>query len=271
MAAPDSPPLSQPAREQLKHDVTVAKRVLAAANVAEGGSVSFDDGQKQPLERIAVRKGEILLLVVDPRGNYGADSTRVEWELAEVGGAARRWNVSDLVPALLAGNPSVAAASSDAQWCFLDMKDGPALLSEKVESVEGHAELKSWRSGSAPMVCVNTSDKPVAAWTSLAAHAFFVHPGPQGPVAIAWVSPGDLEVSVKGRITDVHSGGGDGVAFSLEHIAAGGCGPSLASLGTLASEESEIIRVRDAEAGPEPVAPVAFAVVEAGPVNVRLQ
>ena len=262
---------SKPARERLKHDVTVAKRVLAAANVAEGGSVTFDDGQKQPLERIAVRKGEILLLVVDPRGNYGADSTRVEWELAEVGGAARRWNVSDLVPALLAGNPSVAAASSDAQWCFLDMKDGPALLSEKVESVEGHAELKSWRSGSAPTVWVNTSDKPVAAWTSLAAHAFFVHPGPQGPVAIAWVSPGDLEVSVKGRVTDVHPGGGDGVAFSLEHIAAGGCGPSLASLGTLASEESEIIRVRDAEAGPEPVAPVAFAVVEAGPVNVRLQ
>ncbi len=256
---------AQPVRTQLKQDMTAAKRVLAAAKVGEGGSVTFGEGEKLALDRIAVRQGEILQLVVDPRASHGEDSTLVEWEITELGGAARRWSLRDLLPTLLAGNPA-----ADSPWCFLDMKDGPAFLGEKVEAMEGRAELQSWRSGAAPLVFVNTSDQPVAVWTSLPPRSFFVHPGPQGAVAVAWVSPGDCEIAVAGCVADAHPGGGDGVAFSLEHIAAAGGGPALAGLGALAREESEIIRVRDAEAGPEPVAPVAFAVVEAVPVNVRL-
>ncbi len=262
---------AQTVRARLKQDMIAAKQVLAAADVGEGGSVTLGEGQKLALDRIAVRKGEIVQLVVAPQANNGADSTRVEWEIAEVGGAARRWNVSDLIPTLLAGNPSAVATPASAEWCFLDLQDGPALLGEKVASVDGHAELQAWRNGATPMVFVNTSDKPVVVWTSLPPRAFFVHPGARGPVAVAWVSPGDLEIAVTGRVTDVHpAGGSDGVAFSLEHIAAVGSGPALDRLGALAREETEIHRVRDAEAGPEPVAPVAFAVMEGEPVNAHL-
>ena len=257
-------------RGELKREITASRRVLAAAEVGEGGSVSLGGEPKQPLDRIAVRKGEILQLVVDPRASHGEDSTRVEWEISEVGGAARHWSVSDLVATLGAGNPNDGSPAAAAQWCFLDMKDGPEFLGEKVEAVEGHAELTAWRRGSLPTVWVNHSDKPVAAWTILPPQAFFVHPGPQAPVAVAWVSPGDCEVAITGRITDAHPGGGDGVAFALEHIAAAGAGPALTGLGALAREEAEVMRRRDAGAGPEPEAPVAFAVVEAEPVNVRL-
>ena len=253
---------AQPVRTRLQQDMTAAKQVLAAAEVGEGGSVTFREGEKKPLDRVAVRKGEILQLVVAPNANNGADSTRVEWEIAEVGGAALRWNVRDLIPTLL---------TAKAPWYFLDLQNGPAFFREKVAAVDGHAELQSWRNGATPLVFVNTSEQPVTVWTKLPPRAFFVHPGPQGPVGVAWVSPGDLEIAVTGRVTDVHpSGGSDGVAFTLEHIAAADSGAALDRLGALAREEGEIQRVRIAEAGPEPVAPVAFAVVEAEPVNVRL-
>jgi len=276
---------TQSARERMAHGMATANRVLAAADVAEGGSVSLGEGQKEPLDGIRVRKGEILMLLVSPRGSHGADSTRVEWEIAEVGGGGRRWSVADLIQTLLAGNPH-AATSTDAtltvatspvdarepiaQWCFLDMADGPAFLNEKLAAVEGHGEIKAWRNGDTPSVFVNSADQPVSVWTTLPPRSFFVHPGPRGPVAVAWLSPFDGVVAVTGSVGDIHPAGGDGVAFSLQHVASADVGAALAGTGGLASERAEIVRRRDAELGPEPVAPVAFAVVEAEATNVRL-
>jgi len=261
-------------RERIKHDMVAANRVLAAADVAEGGSVSLGDGPTEPLDGITVRKGEILMLSVSPRASHGADSTRVEWEIVEVGGEGRRWSVADLIHTLLAGNPHTGAsrdAGPEAQWCFLDMADGPAFLDEKLEVVEGHTEINAWRNGDTPSVFVNTADQPVSVWTSLPPRSFFVHPGPRGPVAVAWLSSIDGVVAVTARVGDVHpAAGGDGVAFSLEHIASADVGRALAGAGELARERAEIIRRRDAEAGTEPLAPVAFAVVEAEARNVRL-
>ena len=48
----------------------------------------------------------MVRLLVSPRGNHGADSTLVEWEIDEAGGARRHWSLTrDAMRDLLAGNP----------------------------------------------------------------------------------------------------------------------------------------------------------------------
>ena len=130
------------------------------------------------------------LAALDPNTATGAGIAGHDHELTDLSPAGRRWSLADLVPNLLAGNPH---PSSDAapRWHFLDFKDGPALLDERNDAVEGRAELKAWKRGDTPSVFVNTADQPVSVWTSLPPRTFFAHPGPEGPVALAWIAPAD--------------------------------------------------------------------------------
>ena len=243
------------------HGIQKSLRLLAAADVPDGGSVAFPK-----LERIVVKKGELLHLAILPQANHGADTTRVEWEIAATDG--RRWSVSDLMN--LSANPHPGTQSAPAQWVFMDWRNGPGFLSEKVEKVNDRAELQAWRNGDTPSVLVNTSNEPVKVWTTLPPRAFFMHPGPGIPVGVEWISPLDGELTITGRITDAHPGGGDGVAFRLEHIASPDAGPALAAMATLSAEQTKLTRQRDADAGPEPAIPVAFAVAEAEAKNAKL-
>ena len=262
---------SAKAQGTVLNGVQSSLHLLAAADVNDGGSVSFGEGKKESLEHITLKKGELLHLAILPLGSHGADTTRVEWEIIENGGMGRRWSVSDLIPALMSGNPHPGTATAPAQWVFMDWRNGPGFLSEKVEVVNGLKELQAWRNGDTPSVIVNASDQPVQAWTTLPPRAFFMHPGPNIVVGLEWVSPLDGEVSVTGRITDAHPGGPDGVGFRLEHIAAPEAGPALVSLAKLNTEQVQLTRQRDADAGPEPMVPVAFAVTEGEARNYRLQ
>ncbi len=252
---------------RLKSEMPAAMTLLAADNVAEGGSVTFSALESRSLDRVEVRKGEILQLAVSPRGSHGADSTRVEWEIAELGGEGRRWNVADLISDLPAGNPH--QGKGGAQWCFLDLKDGAAFLPEKLDAIDGKDALKGWRNGDTPSVFANTSDEPVAVWTTLPPHSFFVHPGPEDPVVVAWISPCDADLTLAGKVSDAHPGDGDGVAFRLEHIASVKAGPALLAIGELSLEQQTLLRARDANIAP--TSPVAFAVVEDEGKDVRLQ
>ena len=101
-------------------------------------------------------------------------------------------------------------------------------------------------------------------WTTLQAESFFVHPGPNHPVAVAWVSPLDGEVAITGRVADVHPAQLEGVSFAIQHIATSDYGPAMVSLGRLSIEKV-------VELEPAPVIPVAYAVVEAAAKNTRLQ
>ena len=229
-------------------------KVLAESIIAEGASVLFE-------QRISVRRGEVVQLAVSPNGGHGADSTLIEWRITESSGAKRSWSVAELVPDLMKGNPR--PARDGAAWCFLETTSAPLFLSDQRHSINGNSALKSWSLGSEPSVFVNSADQQVMAWTTLAAESFFVHPGPKRPVGVAWISPLDGEIILTGRAADVHPSGGDGVTFELKHIAAPEYGPALAKLG----ESMKPI----AEPEPMPVIPVAYAVVDAAPQNVRLQ
>ena len=230
-----------------------SSKVLGGSNVAEGGGVPFE-------HRVRVRKGEVVQLAVSPNASHGADTTLVEWRIAETDGAKRSWSVAELVPDLMKGNPH--PARDGAAWCFLETTSAPAFLTDKTNSLNGNSALQKWSSGDTPSVLVNSADQQVMVWTTLAAESFFVHPGPNQPVAVAWISPLDGEITLSGRVVDAHPTGGDGVAFELKHISAPEYGTALTQLGASLKPT--------AEPEPMPVIPVAYAVADAKPRNDHL-
>ena len=231
--------------------------VLSKAAVAEGATVAFSQ------QDLSLRKGEVLQLTVLPNGSHGADTTRVQWKIETAAGEGPSWDVEDLIPAISRANPHTT--SDGATWCFYESTNGPAFLSQFIESLPENASLKAWkRTGDALSVFVNTADQPVNVWTTLPARSLFVHPEHNRPVSIAWVSPSDGTFTISGAVTDAHPSGGDGVAFELAHMAASDYGQPLVELGHKSSAPS-------IDPGPQPEIPVAYAVVDAAPVDARLQ
>jgi Protein of unknown function (DUF1549)/Protein of unknown function (DUF1553)/Planctomycete cytochrome C len=256
---------------RLKLAMTTTGHLLSAGEIDDGASVDIAQGSQVPLEHVVVRRGEVVQLFITPRGNHGADSTQVEFEICEIGGAARRWSAVDLVADLLAGNPHPDTYGNPATWTFLDVHDGPVMLSESLAAIDGRSELRGWRQGDTPSLFVNTAQQAVKVWTSLAPRQFFMHPGPGGPVALAWSSPMDGAVSIRGRITDVHPGGVDGVGWQVMHYAEAELAAGLVVLGDLGQELVRAQRARDALAGRDQNMPVAYAVTEGTPHNARIQ
>ena len=218
----------QAASQKIESRWASSKRVLAESKVAEGGSVPFE-------HKVSVVRGELLLLTVLPNENHGADSTLVEWTIRETAGDQRTWNVSDLIPNLLKGNSWLD--KHDARWSFLETTSTPVYLTERRDSIAGHAELKAWSLGPEPSVFVNSAAEDLRVWTTLPARTFFVHPGPKRPVSVAWTSPIDGELLVSGRVADAHPAGGlDGVAFELSHVATPELGRALVDLDSASTD-----------------------------------
>jgi len=248
----------QSAKKAIESRWVSSKRVLAESKVAEGGAVPFE-------RKVVVQRGELLLLTVLPNENYGADSTLIEWTIRETTGDKRTWNIADLVPNLLKGNPW--SDKHDARWSFLETTSTPVFLSQRNDSSAGRPELKSWSIGSEPSVFVNSAAEPIKAWTTLPARSVFVHPGQKRPVAVAWTSPIAGELLVAGRVADAHPSGGDGVSFELSHVAAD-LGQALADLGNtpmslpdagLPPDMLSLVRAKWREATTDP-APVLAAI-----------
>ncbi|MBU6238841.1 MAG: DUF1592 domain-containing protein [Planctomycetes bacterium] len=245
----------QAAKQTIDSQWGSSKRLLVESKVGEGAEVTF-------AQTVSVQRNELLLLTVLPNDNHGADSTLVEWTIRETAGEQRTWNVSDLVPDLLQGNP--LPGKHECQWSFLETTATPTFLTEKRDSNGGRSELKSWSLGSEPAVFVNTGAEPVTVWTALPARSLFVHPGPKRAVAIAWTSPIAGELTVSGRVVDAHPAGLDGVSFELSHFVATELGPAIAELATpperlpdagLPPDMLALVRARWQEASTDP-APV---------------
>ena len=244
---------------------------LATGSIDDAQSSSIYPASSAPATNVSVKKGEIIQLVVSPRASHGADTTLVDFEIVEVDGEHRRWNVKDLVDDSLATNPAADKLGHQAVWCFVDKRAGLAFLSEHLTEINGRPELKVWRNGETPSVFVNTSADVVNVWTQLPAKSFFVHPGAEGPVAVMWISPIDGAVTCSGRIADVHSSGPDGVSWSLEHWASPTMAENLTALRAASEARESAKSKRDQLAGMKPIIPVAYAVADAKPINARIQ
>jgi len=244
--------------ERLKaFDDETLNQIVTRTMVREGATVPIKD------VRMSLRKGEVLQLTVFPNGSHGADTTRLQWRIQEDGGQGRNWDVDDAIPMISKGNPLVA--EDGATWCFLESTDGPAYLSQRFNSLPENASLKAWkRTGDALSILVNTADQPVNVWTTLPAKAFFVHPEHNRSVTVAFVSPMDGAATISGAVTDAHPAGGDGVSFEVVHMTSPQYGKTLVELGRSASPTTT-------DPGQKPDIPVAYAVVDASPVNARFQ
>jgi hypothetical protein len=249
--------------QRLKQLAADSSRTLAEATVEEGQSVSMLAAGQDRLMYIAMRKGEVLQLTVLPNANHGADTTRVELEItAQKADRPRVWNPELLVDRFVTGGPAIE--QDGAIWCLLDVAEGPQFLHEKKEQINGKLGLNGWAIGDTPSSIVNANMNALEVWTRLPPRAFFVHPGHQRSVAVAWICPEDGAYRVRGTVTDAHPAGLDGVSFRLEHIASSDFGTGLVKLGSVAATQRP--------QPPEPPAiPVAYAVIDGEPKNARFQ
>ncbi len=247
-------------------------RLLATGQFDNGGAQEFAAGEGAPsLRAVAVRKGDLIQLTVLPRANHGADSTLVELEIAEQGGP-RVWNVTRDVLADSygggRGNPHGDGLGRPAVWSFLDVAAVPTLLGTFVRDAEKTPGLLAWRGGSDwPAVLVNVNARPISFQTvKQPARSLAVHPGPRGGVAVAWESPIDGTVSVAGRVQDIDSSGGDGIAWTL--AVRPGLGEDLVTVRDATAARDQAARKKEAYLAS---LPRAYAVAEGSPHNARLQ
>ncbi len=235
-------------------------RLLAESHLDEGVSVPLVGPNDMPLDRLEMRKGEVLQLSVLPGASHGADTTQIEWDITILGDQKQTWSVTDLIPNLSQQN--LHRSDDGSAWCFLETTDGPIFLYEQKTNINGQSSLSGWGIGDTPSVIANSGADPVAVWTTLPAKSVFIHPGPLRTVSVAWVCPSDGQYSITGRVADAHPGGGDGVSWRLEHFASTEFGPELIQLGI----DSSVPLV----APVKPTIPVGFAVSESETKNSRL-
>jgi hypothetical protein len=257
--------------KQIKELAGQTVKLLAEGQFDNGGSQEITAAGK-PVDPIAVKAGQAVLLTILPRANDGADSTIVEFELEEPGGEGRRWNVArDVVPDLLAGNPHDDGYQHASVWCFLDLRDGPSFLVEAARDVEKLPGLNAWRRGHVPFALVNSTEQTLKPWTvTVPPRSFVLHPSPAGGAALVWLSPIDGTITINGRLADADAGGGDGIAWKVEHFA-GIVAEPLVKLGKLAAAAEALRKKRDDLAAAAPRFDLAYAVAEGKPHNARVQ
>ncbi|QEH35519.1 Planctomycete cytochrome C [Aquisphaera giovannonii] len=246
--------------------------VAARGSIPDGGSRAFGDAPGAKIEAVEVEPGTMLRLSVAPLGNHGADSTRVELEIAEANGPGRWDLVADVLDDLLAGNPHADRLGHQAVWWFLDGRPGRGPLPEPVRELGGNKGLHVWRDGDTPSVFANARPTELPVWTKLPPRSVFVHPAPDGPVAVGWVSPIRGRVTIKGRIVDAHPGGPDGVAWSIDRLE-GDRRDALNRLAGLNARRTELARRRAELEAKAPRPELAYAVAEGtetdSPIHLR--
>ncbi|MFM7150100.1 MAG: DUF1549 domain-containing protein, partial [Gemmataceae bacterium] len=91
-----------------------ARKVLSTGEINDGGARAMASVE------VEVKPGEVILLSITPLKNHGADTTKVDFEIAEVGGSHRKWNAGDdLVDDLLSGNPHRDRLGNEQVWWML--------------------------------------------------------------------------------------------------------------------------------------------------------
>src|SRR5438132_1163570 len=98
------------------------KTELATGEIANGGEQRFADGRNAGrLADIEVRSGDRIFLEILPKANHFCDTTRIEFELAELGPRGRMWNLAkDIVAELHQGNPHEDHYGNRQVWFFYD-------------------------------------------------------------------------------------------------------------------------------------------------------
>lgn len=98
-----------------------ATRQRLAAGIAQGNK----EVKIGPLEGVAIHKGDLVSLLIDPRDeNHSCDLTAVDMELKSDGEGGRSWNLAkDVSGNILAGNPHADSFGNEGVWHFYTEKN----------------------------------------------------------------------------------------------------------------------------------------------------
>lgn len=97
---------------------------LAGGAIANASMQSF--GDETNLQMVEVAPGDVIQLTVLPKDSHGCDTTLVELEIAELGGAKRVWNVTKEAAAdFLKRNPHADGFGNTDVWHFIDLANSP--------------------------------------------------------------------------------------------------------------------------------------------------
>jgi len=255
-------PITVAARDPARRIELVSGAIDRAGLATWGPDVASSDVSAStplPSTEIDVRAGDWIVLTIGPRGDYGADTTRVELTIRDLNDGTIWNSTAALVDDFLTGNPN--PDPDGAAWGMIDARNGE-FMPRSVRDLDGRAGLHVWRTDAdVPSALVNASESPIGVWTTLPARTLFVHPSPTDAVQLAWIAPRDARVVTSGTVADAHPEGGNGVDFRVDRIdlAAEAAGNRLAALtaerSTLSNRLAELERMI-------PPLPEGFAVQE---------
>jgi hypothetical protein len=94
--------------------------------LANGIAQGSREGKAGPIEKLAVRAGDLVSLLIGPRdGNHSCDLTAIDLSLAASGEAGREWNLArDVSDDVTAGNPHADRLGHEGIWHFYTEPDG---------------------------------------------------------------------------------------------------------------------------------------------------
>ena len=121
-------------RWTLQHRVGRQIRELATGTLGNGQSGNLAVVAAAPSAdaiTVELHEGDSLQLAVLPGGEYTCDTTVIDWEISEVDGQRRVWNLAaDLIPDLLVdghGNPHADRLGNAGVWSFVELGEQAAI------------------------------------------------------------------------------------------------------------------------------------------------
>ncbi len=214
-------------KQETKAAAAVTPLLTVSGEYPNGGRQELAAGVNgAKLASVEVKRGQILQLTILPKANNGGDYTAVDLNITELGGQKRSWSIGgETLADFFQGGRGYRRADGYGQaevWHFLDLTGSAKWMPIHRKDAHGVKDFHVWRGAEEyPAVSINLNEKPIAFQTvAMPGRTFGMHPGPRGPVAVAWRSPLDGAVAIKGTVADADAkAGGDGIGWKLELLA----------------------------------------------------
>ena len=104
----------------IAHETKTQRQHLAHGITDGSGAQTIPtEAEAKALGEVIVESGDMISLVVGPKGAHQCDTTLIELVITEVGGRERVWNLTqEVISTLLAGNPHVDGQGHADVWLF---------------------------------------------------------------------------------------------------------------------------------------------------------
>ena len=125
-------------------------RLVFGSTQGTGSQAIPAEADAATVSEVALEPGDVLSLVIGPKGSHVCDTTIIQLVITEVGGQGRVWNITDnVVKTLHAGNPHADVQGNADVWQFyaessLALSEPPfSLASQAASAAKFLAELKA--------------------------------------------------------------------------------------------------------------------------------